>query len=196
METSVQQKRRWLIEFGLASLIPMIVLGLVLSSTLKSTIRTHELSSARQDAQAVAYVAVQNSLNGVADLTRGLTGTQQSTLDHAIAQVQGGTEIDRAILRNRDGRIVYADDHSLVGKLQPGGGETHSALNGDIVSRVASGGQLGDSTNTGRMLDVFLPIKLGPDETPAGSLELWMPYAPIAKQVSSAATTFYVFLVL
>ena len=56
MDTSVQQKRRWLIEFGLASLIPMIVLGLVLSSTLKSTVRSHELTSARQNAQVVAYV--------------------------------------------------------------------------------------------------------------------------------------------
>src|SRR3954447_7855278 len=195
MDTSVQQKRRWLIEFGLASLIPMIVVGLVLSTTLKSTIRKHEISSARQDAQVVAYVAVQNVL-GSDDLSRGLTGTQQSALDRALNQVQGGTQVERTILRNREGRIVYADDHSLVGKLQPGGGEVRSALNGDIVSRVAAGGQLGDSNDTGQMLDVFLPIKLGPDETPAGSLELWMPYAPIAKQVTSAAHTFYAYLVM
>src|SRR6059058_3751978 len=100
MDTSVQQKRRWLIEFGLASLIPMIVLGLVLSATLKSTIRTHELSSARQDAQVVTYVAVQNALTGVVDLKAGLTGSQQSSLDHTISQAQGGTAVDRAILRN------------------------------------------------------------------------------------------------
>jgi diguanylate cyclase (GGDEF)-like protein len=196
VDTSVQQKRRWLIEFGLASLIPMLVLGLLLSATLKSTIREHEVSSARQDAQVVSYVAVQNSLSDVADLSRGLTGPQQSALDHAITQAQGGTAVNRAILRNRDGRIVYSDDHSLVGKLQPGGGETRAALNGDIVSKVAAGGQLGDSSSTGQMLAVYLPVKLSGSETPTGSLELWLPYAPIAKHVTSAAHHFYIFLVL
>src|SRR5690349_21857509 len=107
MDTSVQQKRRWLIEFGLASLIPMIVVGLVLSTSLKGTIRNHEIASARQDAQVVAYVAVQNVV-GTQDLSHGLTGTQQAALDHAISQVQGGTQVQRTIVRNRDGRIVYA----------------------------------------------------------------------------------------
>jgi diguanylate cyclase (GGDEF)-like protein len=192
MDTSLQQKRRWLIEFGLASLIPMIVLGLVLSSTLKGTIRQHELASARHDAQVVGYVAVQNTLAGTTDLSHGLTGTQQAALDHAIAQVQGGTEIQRAVVRNRDGRIVYADDHSLVGKLQPGGGETRGALGGDIVSKVTAG----DAATGGQTLAVYMPVKLGNSETPAGSLELWLPYGPIASRVSSAAGTFYVFLVL
>src|SRR3954471_7090397 len=195
MDTSVQQKRRWLIEFGLASLIPMIVVGLVLSTTLKSTIRKHEISSARQDAQVVAYVAVQNVL-GSDDLSRGLTGTQQSALDRALNQVQGGTQVERTILRNREGRIVYADDHSLVGKLQPGGGEVRSALNGDIVSRVAAGGQLGDSNDTGQMLDVYLPGRASSAETPAGTVELWLPYAPISARVTSAAHTFYAYLVI
>src|SRR5256885_4892481 len=186
MDTSVQQKRRWLIEFGLASLIPMIVVGLVLSTTLKSTIRQHEISSARQDAQVVAYVAVQNVL-GSDDLSHGLTGTQQSALDRALSQVQGGTQVERTILRNREGRIVYADDHSLVGKLQPGGGEVRSALNGDIVSRVAAGGHLGAANATGQMLDVFLPVRASSTDTAGGTIELWLPYAPIAARVTSAA---------
>src|SRR5690349_6518059 len=195
MDTSVQQKRRWLIEFGLASLIPMIVVGLVLSTTLKGTIRNHEIASARQDAQVVAYVAVQNVV-GTQDLSHGLTGTQQAALDHAISQVQGGTPVERTIVRNRDGRIVYADDHSLVGKLEPGGGEERSALNGDIVSRVAAGGQLGDSTGTGQVLDVFIPVRASSDDTPSGTIELWLPYGPIASRVSSASHTFYAYLVI
>src|SRR4051812_13101476 len=174
----------------------MIVLGLILSATLKSTIRDHEVSSARQDAQVVSYVAVQNALSDAPDLSHGLTSPQQTALDRAINQAQGGTAVNRAILRNREGRIVYADDHSLVGKLQPGGTENRAALNGEIVSRVASGGQLGGSANTGQMLAVYLPVKVAGSATPEGSLELWLPYAPIAKQVTSAAHSFYVFLVL
>src|SRR3954454_22177535 len=174
----------------------MIVLGLILSATLKSTIRDHEVSSARQDAQVVSYVAVQNALSDAPDLSHGLTSPQQTALDRAINQAQGGTAVNRAILRNREGRIVYADDHSLVGKLQPGGTENRAALNGEIVSKVAAGGQLGDSADTGQVLAVYLPVKLSGSETAAGSLELWLPYAPIAKQVTSAAHHFYIFLVL
>jgi diguanylate cyclase (GGDEF)-like protein len=196
VDASLHQKRRWLIEFALASLIPLIVVGLLLSTALKGTVRQHEISSARQDAQVVAYVAVQNVLQGVDDLSHGLTGTQQVAVDHALAEAQGGTPVQRAILRNRDGRIVYADDHSLIGKLLPTGSETRSALNGDVVSRVAAGGQLSGATSTEPMLDVFLPVKLGPADAPAGTLELWLPYGPIDSRVTHVAHVFYVYLVL
>src|SRR5436190_10059185 len=173
----------------------MIIVGLVLSSALKGTIRQHEISSARQNAEVVTFVAVQNVLAEADDFSHGLTGVQQAAVDRALSQAQGGTAIERAVLRNRDGRIVYADDHSLIGKLQPGGREARSALNGDIVSRVAAGGQLGSATNTEQMLDVFLPVKTGSNATPAGSLELWLPYAPIASRVTRAAHAFYAYLV-
>jgi diguanylate cyclase (GGDEF)-like protein len=189
VDTSVQQKRRWLIEFGLASLIPMIVLGLVLSTSLKSSIRNHEQSAARQNAEAVAFVAVQNTLTGTDDLSHGVSGDQQVALDRALAQARGGTQIDQVVLRSRDGHIVYADDHSLVGKVQSGGSDTRSSLNGDVVSRVVSG-------PLGRDLEVVVPIKLGPPGPPAGTLEMLLPYAPIASAVSRSAHGFYFLLVL
>jgi diguanylate cyclase (GGDEF)-like protein len=189
VETSVQQKRRWLIEFGLASLIPMIVLGLILSVSLKGTIRKHEQAAARQNAEAVAYIAVQNRLAGMDDLSHGISGSQQVDLDHSLAQARGGAEFDQVVLRNRDGRIVYSDDHSLIGKSQPGGSAVRSALNGDVVSKITSGA-------LGRSLEVVVPIKVGPPGPPAGTLDLLMPYGPIAAEVSKSAHGFYLLLIL
>jgi diguanylate cyclase (GGDEF)-like protein len=78
------------------------------------------------------------------------------------------------ILRNREGRVVYADDRSLVGQLNAPAG-TRSALVGKIASDIGSSPQ-------GKVFQVFLPVRLqaGPSD---GSAELWLPYAPIAASI-------------
>src|SRR5947207_11483421 len=107
MDAYIPEKRRWLIEFGLASLIPLIVVGIVLSSALKGTVRQHEISSARQDAEVVTFVAVQNVIGEADDLSHGLTGPQLAAVDRALSPAQGGTMNESDVLRHRDCSIFY-----------------------------------------------------------------------------------------
>ena len=62
MDASVKQKRRWLIEFALASLIPIVVVGLLLGEAIHSQAKTRATAMARQEAQMVGDVAFRRVL--------------------------------------------------------------------------------------------------------------------------------------
>src|SRR3954470_5855433 len=168
------QKRRWLVEFGVVCLIPIVLLGVFLMQTLKANVKGRALSNAREQARLVTDVGLGSALAGIEDLARGLSGSQQQALDRQLDTIREGNSIQRVILRNREGRTVYADDRSLVGQLAPPAG-TRAALVGNIASAVANSPQ-------GKVLQVFVPIKLEPGPA-AGSAELWLPYAPIAASI-------------
>src|SRR2546430_3098012 len=93
MEASVKQKRRWLIEFGLVSLVPVLLVGLFLGQAIRS---------------------------------------------------------------------------SISGSIGDAGG-----------------------TARGRVLRVFAPLRAKPSDRQSGSLELWVPYEPIAARITSRTHGLY-----
>src|SRR3954447_11920083 len=153
VDTSVFQKKRWLIEFGIVCLIPIVLLGLFLFSTLKSNVESRAIANAREQARLVSDVGVAGQLAGVTDLSRGLTGAQQGALDRNLESIRSGSGLSRVVVRNRAGRTIYADDHSLIGKSAAPGG-AGDALDGSIVSAVTFAGDAGE------VLSVFMPLKL------------------------------------
>jgi diguanylate cyclase len=169
------QKRRWLIEFALVCLIPIVLIGMFLLQTLQSNVRGRAISNAVEQARLVTNVGFATPLAGTDDLSRGLSGVQQSALDRQLSTIRLSNGIDRVVLRNREGRVIYADDHSMVGQLRaPAGARTASSI-GSITSQVATG-------PSGKALNVFVPIKHGAGPA-LGSAELSLPYAPIAASI-------------
>src|SRR4051812_12962375 len=174
MNMSFFKKRRWLVEFGVVCLIPIVLLGMFLMQTLKANVKARALSNAREQARLVSDVGLRTALAGIDDVSRGLSGSQQQVLDRQLESIRHGNNIERVIVRNREGRIVYADDRSLLG--QQGSPEgARSAIVGKIASAVAS-------SPGGKVLQVFVPLRLtaGPA---GGSAEIWLPYAPIAASI-------------
>jgi diguanylate cyclase (GGDEF)-like protein len=188
VDTSVFQKRRWLIEFGLVCLIPVVLLGLFLFSTLKSNVQTRAIADAREQARLVSDVGVSGPLAGLHDLGRGLSAQQQSSLDHNLATIRSGSGLSRVVLRNRSGRTVYADDHSLIGKSAAPSG-AGAALDGSTVSAVTFAGDAGE------VLSVFVPLTLG-EATPVGSAEIALPYQPIQDSISRQTNRIRLVLIL
>jgi diguanylate cyclase (GGDEF)-like protein len=175
---SVFQKRRWVIEFGLVCLVPILLIGLFLLETLKSNVESRAIANGREQARLIADVGFGNQLAGVDDISRGITTAQQSALDTQLKTIQPGSGLAQVVIRNRSGRTIYADDHSLIGKsAAPAGSET--ALSGAIESAVAV------EPGAGKVLSVFSPLRLAGDTTPAGSVEVWLPYGPIQATISS-----------
>src|SRR3954447_26204163 len=168
------QKRRWLVEFGVVCLIPIVLLGMFLMQTLQSNVKGRALSNASEQARLVADVGLASPLAGIDDPPRRRRGPQQAALDRQLDTVREGNNVQRVILRNREGRTVYADDRSLVGQVAPPDG-TRSALVGKIASSVGSSPQ-------GKVFQVFVPVRLGAGPA-VGSVELWLPYAPIAASI-------------
>src|SRR3954469_10361002 len=99
------QQRRWLVEFGVVCLIPIVLLGMFLMQTLKSNVRGRALSNAREQARLVAGGGPGGAFTGVDDLGRGLSGSEQQGLDRQLDTVRQGNSVQRVIIRNREGRV-------------------------------------------------------------------------------------------
>jgi diguanylate cyclase (GGDEF)-like protein len=176
MNMSVLQKRRWLIEFGLVCLVPIVLIGLFLMQTLKSNVEGRATANAHEQARLVTDVGLAAPLAGVDDLTRGLTPAQQQALDRQLTTIRAGNNIEQLVLRNREGRTIYADDHSRIGQTRAPAGARTAATTGQITSTRAT-------SPNGQVLELFVPLKLAGGPA-AGSAELWLPYAPIADSIA------------
>src|SRR5256885_1371699 len=104
------QKRRWLVEFGVVCLVPIVLIGLFLMQTLKANVKGRALSNAREQARLVADVGLSTPLAGIDDLSHGLTTGQQQAIDHQLGAIRSGNTLQRALIRDRASRGVYAND--------------------------------------------------------------------------------------
>jgi diguanylate cyclase (GGDEF)-like protein len=162
-----------LIEFGVVCLVPIVLLGVFLMQTLKSNVEGRAIANAREQARLVTDIGISSTLSSVDDLSRGLTAQQQQALDRELTTIRKGNNIERTVVRDRDGRVVYADDHSLVGQLHPPAGARKALATETIASDVAL-----DASGR-KVLEVYVPLDLQAG-TATGSAELTLPYAPIA----------------
>jgi diguanylate cyclase (GGDEF)-like protein len=180
------QKRRWLVEFGVVCLVPIVLIGLFLMQTLKANVQGRALSNAREQARLVADVGLSTPLAGIDDLSHGLTAAQLQGVDRQLSAIRAGNTLQRALIRNREGRVVYANDRSIIGQTTAPAGARNATL-GAISSTLTSTGQ-------GKMLDVYVPINV-PGLPGAGSAELRFPYAPIAASISSQDSKIEIMLI-
>jgi diguanylate cyclase (GGDEF)-like protein len=180
------QKRRWLVEFGVVCLIPIVLIGMFLMQTLKANVKGRALSNAREQARLVTDVGLATPLEGLEDLARGVSGAQQQAIDRQLGAIRAGNNVQRVLIRNREGRIVYADDRSLIGQAHAPAGARNAAI-GKISSTVAAG-------SGGGVLEVYVPLKIGSGPA-AGSAELSFPYAPIAASIDSQNSKIEIMLI-
>ena len=122
------QKRRWLVEFGMVCLIPIVLIGMFLMQTLKANVKGRALSNAREQARLVTDIGLATPLAGLEDLARGVSGAQLQAIDRQLGAIRAGNNVQRAVIRNREGRIVYADDRSLIGQAQAPAGARDATI--------------------------------------------------------------------
>jgi signal transduction histidine kinase len=182
-------------KFAVASLIPIVLLGLVLAKTLQIQIRNQALTNARQLAATIARLDIQPQLTP-GDLTRGLTPERLRQLDHVLHAGLFGEEIARVKIWSRDLRVVYSDDPELIGRAFPSSHELEDALDGQIVSEVSDltkEENVGDRSY-GKLLEVYVPLTFPGDSAPAGAFELYLPYLPIEAAVARDSHRLYLVL--
>src|SRR3954454_11651348 len=168
------QKRRWLVEFGVVCLVPIVLLGLFLMQTLKANVSGRAISNAREQARLVADVGVSTPLSGDEDLSRGLTSAQTQGLDRQLDTIREANNLQRVVVRTATGRVVYADDKSLLGQEAAPAGARNAAI-GSISSEIVNAPQ-------GKVLRVYVPLRIGPGPA-VGSTEIWLAYAPIKASI-------------
>ena len=171
--------------FALLSAAAMIVLGLGLGKLEANLIRHRALENARESAEFVAHVALQSQLTPL-DVLQGLGPEEVADMDHAFRQGVLDKRIARIKIWSPAGKVVYSDDHSLIGRSFPIQDDLREALKGEVSSDISSLNEAEnvDERKFGRLFEVYLPLRFGNDH-PVGAFELYVPYQPIAAGIAS-----------
>jgi diguanylate cyclase (GGDEF)-like protein len=167
-------------KFAIASLVPIVALGIVLAHVLRAEIRQRALVNARQSAKLLELSLIQPRLTA-GDLRGRLPAGRVRTLDQLLRASVAGNEIARIKIWKRDGRVVYATDHAIIGKQFPPSSELREALSGDTASEISDlrRAENAHDRSYGQLLEVYTPLRFGPQERVAGAFELYLPYRPI-----------------
>jgi diguanylate cyclase (GGDEF)-like protein len=195
LRTLLRPKLGLLGKFALASLLPVVALGLVLAHYLEAQIENRALANARQAAVLSSRLGIQPLLSPD-DLSKGLTPEKLRSLDETLRTDLIGTDVARVKIWSRDGRVVYSDDRALVNRRFSPSHELAEALDGEVASEVShleKAENVGDRAY-GELLEVYVPLRFGSSATPAGAFEIYLPYRPIAATIANETRTTYLLL--
>ncbi len=174
-------------QVALLSLIPIVALGFVLARVLQQQIVQRTLADADQSAQLVARLGVQPWLTP-RDLHEGLSAQSIHRLDEQL-RTRSVSDLARIKIWSAAGRIVYSDDHTLIGRsLGADDDDLHDALAGHphpaAVVTPAPHTETAGEVGLGRLVEVYVPLRFARSGPPAGAFEIYLSYAPIAATVS------------
>ena len=181
--------------FGIAGLVPIVVIAAVLAHFMEAKVRERALAETTRSAALVAQIGIRPQLSpdGVRS---GLSPFRIDDLDGIFRTEVSRDRVTRIKIWNRDGVIVYSDDHDLIGERFPISDHLAHALAGNIESEVSS---LEDAENVeerdlGPQLEVYTPITYAGSSRPNGVVELYLPYAPIEASVAKDSRTLVLLL--
>jgi hypothetical protein len=180
--------------FAIASGLVMLLVWVVLGRVEADRTRDRAMDDAIGSAVLLAEVGLQSHMVPD-DLGGGIDATQLAQLDETFAAAFEGGRIARIKIWAPDGRIVYSDDHSLIGRTFEVEEDLEEALAGEIHSGVSTldADENVNERSFGRLLEVYVPIRFDGAE-PIGAFELYVPYEPIARETAADATRLYVLL--
>jgi diguanylate cyclase (GGDEF)-like protein len=179
-------------QVALLSLIPMLALGFVLARVLQSQIVTHSLADAGESAQLVARLGIQPRLTP-RELRNGLSASDIRALDEQLRARSVRSDLARIKIWNNRGRIVYSDDHALIGRSPVESDDLGDALRGEPdpaeVVTPSPHTETASEVGLGRLVEVYVPLRFLASGPPAGVFEIYLSYSPIAAAIGHDENT-------
>jgi diguanylate cyclase (GGDEF)-like protein len=179
-------------QVALLSLIPVVALGVALAWVLRGQIVSRTLADAAQSARLVARLAVQPRISPSA-LEHGLGPAGVRALDEQLRARSVARDLARIKIWNSEGTIVYSDEHSLIGRRPGESDELRNALagrpNAAAVVTPRRGSETASEVGLGRLVEVYVPLRLADGVRPAGAFEIYLSYAPIASAIAGDERT-------
>lgn len=176
--------------YAVVSLVPVLALGAVLAGAFRSEAARRGLAEGRSEAVLVAQTAVEPELDG-RPLALGLARGEKQRLERLVTRALGERHVLRLRLRDLSGRVVFSDDGS-----GSGGSPDDEALGAAAGRPMALLTHLNaDSNDRGAMgvaaVEVYLPLQAGAQRHRVGVLEIYLPYAPISRDVTAGMHSLY-----
>ncbi|SHF59320.1 putative bifunctional diguanylate cyclase/phosphodiesterase [Geodermatophilus nigrescens] len=181
--------------YAAASLVPVVVLGAVLSSGSRQDAVDRALEYGRAQAAVVEETAIAPALRGQ-DLGTGLTAAERERLQMATDLAVFRGSLLRLRLRDFTGVVLFADDGATGPEAAlpdyPAGEDVAPSTGAAFTTAAAGGTDValldGDGLAVGRMIRVLQPIVADTSGRSIGVLELLLPYDTVAAEVEAATT--------
>jgi len=181
--------RRLFFRYALATALPIVLLGLGLGRMYQGQMNHRALDQAASEADALANAGIEPQLGGrdlglpLLDATRaGLAATTGPLLDE--------TSVMRLRLRDSSGHVVFDAAHPNQPPQSGIDDEAVSAASGHVVRRLThlNSDQVDSRDHLGAAaVEVYLPVHVGgASQRVLGVLEIYLPYAPIARSVAAS----------
>jgi diguanylate cyclase len=176
--------------YAAISLIPVVVLGIVLAVSFRQEADHRGLAEGRSEAILIAHTAVQPVLGG-SFLSAGLTPAEREDLARLGAESLRRREVLRLRVRDLSGRVAFSADGS--GLADKPDDEALDAARGSVVARLTHlNSDANDAGKSGlAAVEVYLPLSAGSPTRRVGVLELYLPYAPISRDVTAGLHKLY-----
>jgi diguanylate cyclase len=176
--------------YAIASLVPVLVLGLVLAISYRGDANARGLSEGRSQAGLLAHTSVAPLLSGH-DLRQRLTPRESRSLARMSQAAIASGQILRLRVRDLDGVVVFASDPG--GMNDPADDEALDAAAGHTSAELTH--LDADDNPNGpqgpRVAEIYQPLLAGTPAHRVGVLEVYLPYAPIARDVDSGLGMLY-----
>ena len=184
-----------LARFGLLALVPVVALGAVLGYQLNAGVKQQHLDSARTNAVLVAQVGIQPLLDA-GMLRAGFTDPEIANVDQRLQGAALSKELRRLKIWNRNGTVLYSDNHALIGRSFEIEGDLQEALEGHSSADITDGHapeNAGDDLQ-GPLIEVYTPLVFEGDTEPSGAFEMYLPYAPVQAAIDNESRQLYLLL--
>jgi diguanylate cyclase (GGDEF)-like protein len=171
-----------LAKFSLLTLLCVAGLGLALFLMLRADIRDRTLADAREEAGHLA-VGVAVDLLTEEELNEGLDLRTLVAMDQAVQGHRLAGEIVTAKVFDRRGRVAYSAERGDIGA--DGGDHVQQALDGRVFAELEGEESEHVQELGGGLYEVYVPLRFAKGGPVAGVFEIYLPYAPVAAEISS-----------
>jgi diguanylate cyclase (GGDEF)-like protein len=168
--------------YVVVTLVPLAVLGLVITRSVRSDLDQQGLDQGNATAEAIAHSAVGPVLSGD-HLSDGVTRGERTALVRVSQPLLQSGDVLRIRLRDRAGRVAFDPDHAFEGVRGQPDDEVQEALHGEkiVVLTHLNTDAVDRGTPQGpAAIEVYTPVYAGNEGNAVGAVELYVPYAPIA----------------
>jgi diguanylate cyclase (GGDEF)-like protein len=185
-------------QVALLSLLPILALGLILAQVLQNQIVARTLADATRSARVIAHIGIQPHLSPQT-LRTGLSPAGVKALDQQLSGRSVTEDLARIKIWNSHDRVIYSDDHSLIGRTLQPSDDLLNALAGrpndaEVVTPEPHT-ETASEVGLGQLVEVYVPLRFRQSGPPEGAFEIYLSYRPIAAALASDKRTIVLLIV-
>jgi diguanylate cyclase (GGDEF)-like protein len=178
------------IAFAVITLVPVLLLGAILSASYRSEAQRRGLAQGASEALLMDKTAVQPLLTGQ-PLSQGLSPSETEAMTRLVRNVVGRGDVLRLRLRDQAGAVEFSDDGSGF-RQRPEDEALEAAKGVEVVRLTRFNSDSNDSGSVGpTSVEAYVPVRADGTHQQIGVLEVYLPYAPIAADVNAGLSNLY-----